>query len=74
MTFAHASLRDGFIAPSAQARGCPSTARRAAVAASARPVPGRHQALVQRPACRLAGGPRDHGIAFTGFETKSVAG
>ncbi len=57
LTFAHASLRDGFIAPAAQARGA---ARAPAAPPPPRRAPERARAdrLVHRPSGRLAGGPR----------------
>ena len=76
--FAHAGLREGFLAPQPQARDrCPSTGCCAA-AAGARPGRAGRAARSPRSPTSAPATPvvhEDHGIArFTGFETKTVGG
>jgi transcription-repair coupling factor (superfamily II helicase) len=74
--FAHASLRDGFVAPSLKLAVLPEhrLLRRRRVERPAGPSPGTIAAFTEL----RAGAPvvhEDHGIArFAGFETKTVAG
>jgi transcription-repair coupling factor (superfamily II helicase) len=74
--FAHASLRDGFVAPSLKLAVLPEhrLLRRRRVERPAGPGPGTIASFIEL----RAGAPvvhEDHGIArFAGFETKTVAG
>jgi transcription-repair coupling factor (superfamily II helicase) len=76
VTFAHASLRDGFVAPSLKLAIVPEhrLLRRRRAPRPAGPSPGSIASFTEL----RAGAPvvhEDHGIArFTGFETKTVAG
>src|SRR5215211_3303635 len=76
VTFAHANLRDGFVAPSLKLAIVPEhrLLRRRRVERPTGPVPGAIASFTEL----RAGAPvvhEDHGIAlFAGFETKTVAG
>jgi transcription-repair coupling factor (superfamily II helicase) len=76
VTFAHASLRDGFVAPSLKLAILPEhrLLRRRRAERPAGPAPGAIASFTEL----RAGSPvvhEDHGIAlFAGFETKTVAG
>jgi transcription-repair coupling factor (superfamily II helicase) len=76
VTFAHASLRDGFVSPSLKLAVLPEhrLLRRRRTDRPTGPTPGTIASFTEL----RAGAPvvhEDHGIArFTGFETKTVAG